>query len=70
MDKTLFGVFADSCPDRWGRLLMRRREAELARKEKRKPKKLGERDYLLGVYDKARMGALRFKTEENGICSF
>ncbi len=67
MDKTLFGVFADSCPDRWGRLLMRRREAELARREERKPKKLGESDYLLGVYDQARMGALRFKTEENGI---
>ena len=67
MNKTLFGVFADSCPDRWGRLLMRRREAELARREERKPRKLGESDYLLGVYDKARMGALRFKTEESGI---
>ena len=67
MDKKLFGVFADSCPDRWGRLLMRRREAELARREDRKPKKLGESDYLLGVYDKARMGALRFKTEKNGL---
>lgn len=66
MDKVLFGVFADSCPDRWGRLLMRRREAELARRESRKPKKLGETDYLLGVYDKARMGALRFKTDKNG----
>ena len=67
MDKTFLGVFADSCPDRWGRLLMRRREAELARREERKPRKLGESDYLLGVYDKARMGALRFKTEESGI---
>ncbi len=67
MDKTLFGLFADSCPDRWGRLLMRRREIELARKEERKPKKLGESDYLLGVYDKARIGALRFKTEKEGI---
>ena len=66
MDKALFGVFADSCPDRWGRLLMKRREAVLARKEDRKPKALGESDYLLGVYDKARMGALRFKTEKNG----
>ncbi|MDO4344498.1 MAG: HipA domain-containing protein [Eubacteriales bacterium] len=66
MDKRLFGVFADSCPDRWGRLLMRRREAEFARRAGRKPKKLGESDYLLGVYDKARMGALRFKTEKDG----
>ena len=66
MDKALFGVFADSCPDRWGRLLMKRREAVNARREDRKPKALGENDYLLGVYDKARLGALRFKTEENG----
>lgn len=66
MDKALFGVFADSCPDRWGRLLMKRREAINAKNEERKPKALGESDYLLGVYDKARLGALRFKTEENG----
>lgn len=66
MDKKLFGVFADSCPDRWGRTLMKRREAVQARKENRKPRALGESDYLLGVYDKARMGALRFKTQENG----
>lgn len=65
MDKTLFGVFADSCPDRWGRLLMQRREAVQARKEDRKPRSLGESDFLLGVYDKARMGALRFKTDDN-----
>ncbi len=65
MDKTLFGVFADSCPDRWGRLLMQRREAVQARKEDRKPRALGESDFLLGVYDKARMGALRFKTDGN-----
>lgn len=67
MDKALFGVFADSCPDRWGRLLMKRREAVQARKEARKPKALWESDYLLGVYDKSRIGALRFKTEEDGV---
>lgn len=67
MDKALFGVFADSCPDRWGRLLMKRREAVQARKEDRKPKLLGESEYLLGVYDTSRMGALRFKTEEDGV---
>ena len=67
MDKTLFGVFADSCPDRWGRILMKRREALQARKENRKPNVLGESDYLLGVFDETRMGALRFKTEESGM---
>lgn len=66
LDKTLFGIFADSCPDRWGRLLMKRREAIVAKKENRKPKRLSEIDYLLGVYDETRMGGLRFSTTENG----
>ncbi len=59
--KPNFGLFLDSSPDRWGRVLMRRREAILARKEGRAPRRLGEADYLLGVHDKNRMGALRFK---------
>ena len=66
MDKNLFGVFSDSCPDRWGRLLMRRREAILAAREGRKPKQLSETDYLLGVHDEARMGALRFSLQKGG----
>ena len=65
MDKPLFGIFADSCPDRWGRLLMKRREAILARKEERRPRNLNELDFLLGVYDESRMGALRFKIDED-----
>lgn len=64
--KELFGIFADSCPDRWGRLLMRRREAIDARSEDRKPQKLLESDYLLGVCDETRMGAIRFALEEGG----
>ena len=66
MDKVLFGIFADSCPDRWGRMLMRRREAILAAREGRKPKALSETDYLLGVHDEGRMGALRFSLQEGG----
>lgn len=65
-DKPNFGVFLDSCPDRWGRVLMQRREAVLARTEQRTAKKLLESDFLLGVYDGHRMGALRFKSEETG----
>lgn len=65
-DKNIFGIFADSCPDRWGRLLMKRREAIRAKKADEKPRKLVESDFLLGVYDKARMGGLRFKTEQGG----
>jgi serine/threonine-protein kinase HipA len=66
LDKKLFGLFADSCPDRWGRLLMTRKEAIEARKEDRKPRKLTDSDFLLGVYDESRMGALRFSLEEGG----
>lgn len=61
-----FRVFLDSCPDRWGRLLMKRREAFKANQEQRRPNQLGEIDYLLGVHDTNRMGALRFKTDLNG----
>jgi serine/threonine-protein kinase HipA len=64
--KPNFGLFLDSSPDRWGRVLMDRREAVMARIENRKPKKLFEEDYLLGVFDEHRMGALRFKTDRNG----
>ena len=55
-DKELFGLFSDSCPDRWGRNLMRRREAVTANREKRKPLPLKETDCLLGVHDEGRMG--------------
>lgn len=56
-----FGLFLDSCPDRWGRMLMRRREAHLARTAGRTERRLMESDYLLGVHDGHRMGALRFR---------
>ncbi len=65
-DQQNFGVFLDSCPDRWGRLLMKRREAVIARQEERKPHVLNESDYLLGVHDMYRMGALRFKLDFDG----
>ena len=62
----IFGMFADSSPDRWGRLLMTKKERMNALIEKRKPRKLNASDYLLGVYDKTRMGGLRFKLDPNG----
>ena len=65
-NKPNFGLFLDSSPDRWGRVLMQRREAAKARQEERKPNKLFETDYLLGVYDGNRMGGIRFKTDPNG----
>jgi serine/threonine-protein kinase HipA len=65
-DKLNFGIFLDSSPDRWGRMLMRRRESVIARSENRNTRTLTESDYLLGVYDGNRMGALRFKLSPNG----
>lgn len=65
-DKPNFGVFLDSCPDRWGRVLMQRREAAIAKQEDRAAKKLLESDFLLGVYDTHRMGALRFNLDNDG----
>src|SRR5690554_2624486 len=50
-DDRNFRIFLDSCPDRWGRLLMKRREAARARQEERPARLLGEIDYLLGVHD-------------------
>lgn len=65
-DKSNFGLFLDSAPDRWGRTLMRRREAIRARVENRAQRTLTEADFLMGIYDGNRMGALRFKLLPEG----
>ena len=65
-NKPNFGLFLDSSPDRWGRMLMDRKEALTARLATRQPGKLTESDYLLGVNDLTRMGALRFKLDKDG----
>ena len=61
-----FGIFLDSAPDRWGRLLMQRRENLRARAEERRPRRLTEWDYLLGVHDETRLGALRLRSAAGG----
>lgn len=65
-EKANFGIFLDSAPDRWGRLLMRRREAWEARREARPERTLFESDYLLGVFDGHRLGGLRFRLNPAG----
>jgi serine/threonine-protein kinase HipA len=62
----LFGAIADSAPDRWGRTLMGRAERSRAKREGRTPRHLREIDYVLGVADIARQGALRFSQTEGG----
>ena len=56
-----FGIFLDSSPDRWGQTLMKRREALQAKDEQRSPRPLYAWDFLVGVQDLTRQGALRFR---------
>jgi len=64
--RSLFGSLGDSAPDRWGRVLIQREEQRKAREEVRSPRTLSESDYLLGVGDIYRQGALRFTEQEGG----
>ena len=65
-DKPIFGAIGDSAPDRWGRVLMRRAERRRAERAGETPRTLREIDYLLGVHDEARPGALRFALHPGG----
>ena len=60
-----FRIFLDSAPDRWGKMLMDRREVLLSREERRPVRALTEWDYLLGVHDTCRLGALRFRKDSD-----
>ena len=57
----VFGAIGDSAPDIWGRRLMQRAERRRAERDGREPRTLMEADYLLGVSDVCRLGALRFR---------
>ncbi len=63
LGQDIFGAFSDCAPDRWGRTLIERREQALAREHGDASRQLGEVDYLLGVRDDLRQGALRFCRE-------
>lgn len=65
-DRAILAALGDSAPDRWGRTLLARHERLAARREGRAPRTLREIDYLLGVSDVTRQGALRFALEEGG----
>ena len=66
----IFGCFSDSLPDRWGRMLLNRREQIVAKSENRPIRHLSSFDYLTGIDDFSRMGGFRFKENSNGdfIC--
>lgn len=60
--KDIFGCFSDALPDRWGRLLLNRREQFLALEEKRPIHKLSSFEHLMGIDDFSRKGGFRFKS--------
>ncbi len=62
----IFGCFSDALPDRWGRMLLKRREQLQAEEEKRMPRNLSSFDYLMGIDDYSRMGGFRFKKTMDG----
>jgi serine/threonine-protein kinase HipA len=64
-----FGAFKDAAPDRWGQKLMRHRERNRARDAKQPPRTLLPADFLLGVDDETRVGALRFKEPDGAFLS-
>ncbi|MGH3192289.1 MAG: type II toxin-antitoxin system HipA family toxin [Streptosporangiaceae bacterium] len=64
--RALFGAFSDCAPDRWGRMLLARREVARAKDAGTAPRSLREADVLLGVRDDLRQGALRFRLSEDG----
>ncbi len=59
--RDMFASLGDSAPDTWGRELMRRAERRSAQRDRRPARTLQETDYLLGVSDVTRLGALRFR---------
>jgi serine/threonine-protein kinase HipA len=61
--RPLFGAFADSLPDRWGRRLIQREEQARARAAATVPRSMSEIELLLGVRDDLRLGSLRFRSE-------
>lgn len=65
-DRDIFGCFSDALPDRWGRLLLNRREQILATEDKRPVRKLSSFDYLMSIDDFSRMGGFRFKETPDG----
>ena len=65
-NKENFGVFMDSMPDTWGKTLLKRRTAQLANEAGKPVPIFYDIDFLLGVYDETRMGALRFKPDKHG----
>jgi serine/threonine-protein kinase HipA len=66
-NRAIFGAFSDAAPDRWGRRLISRAERRRVKREGGTARGFGEVDYLLGVRDDLRQGALRFREPDTGV---
>jgi serine/threonine-protein kinase HipA len=66
-NRALFTAFTDAAPDSWGETLMRRHERAEAKKEDRAPRTMFAVDFLAGVDDRTRMGAVRFKDPSGSV---
>lgn len=64
-NQKMFGAIGDSAPDRWGRILIKRNNILTSTIENKTPKSLFEKDYLLGISDELRLGAIRFTDKKN-----
>lgn len=64
--KENFGFIFDSMPDTWGKNLMKRRSFHYAKEQGISSPHIYDIDFLLGVHDECRMGALRFKLDPKG----
>ncbi|WP_085537474.1 type II toxin-antitoxin system HipA family toxin [Massilibacteroides vaginae] len=64
--KDIFGCFSDALPDRWGRMLLDKRERIFAFEENRPVRRMSSFDYLTGIDDLSRMGGFRFKIDIEG----
>ena len=60
------GAFGDCAPDRWGRNLVTKQHRRLVAAGDARDRRLTEVDYLLGVSDTTRQGALRFRRAASG----
>jgi serine/threonine-protein kinase HipA len=65
-ERSMFAAFSDCAPDRWGRRLIHRAEEHRAQRDATAERSFGEIDYLLGVRDDLRQGALRFVDPDTG----
>ncbi len=67
--KEMFGFLGDIAPDRWGRRLIRRKETQLARRERRPERTMLASDFVVGAYDLTRTGAIRVMVDGRFVSS-